>query len=355
MLGHDLKWMIACGAVVLCACTDSVVKESPAVRGMEGESCQSRNDCETGLGCVDNRCVSSLPTSATEGDGGAAMVDSRGKSGESCTRRADCQAGLACVDNVCGDEAETLPEGMTPSTRGDRGESCQARNDCRAELACINNRCIENDYDVTVQPKECIRLQCIEDEDCCENFVLSTYCPMYQELCDMGDAISCQSFDAVCVCPWACEANICNTVNRCTDDLDCGSVLRCFSGRCSQCEVSDDCLDPDDQCVNNVCRSGCQRNEQCPLFYECRSGECVDVGCQSDRECYFATNDPRSECRDTECMSPCDNDAECGTFSLCEDGACVFVGCETDEECRIYLGLANTFGSDQAVCRDPDN
>ena len=54
----------------------------------------------------------------------------------------------------------------------------------------------------------------------------------------------------------------------------------------------------DQQCVDGACTSGCKHNEQCPLFNECQSGECVEVGCKSARECYFATKNPLSECRD---------------------------------------------------------
>jgi hypothetical protein len=149
--------------------------------------------------------------------------------------------------------------------------------------------------------------------------------------------------------------------NTCTADVDCGSsLLHCYDMKCAQCKVTADCasIDPEATCIDGVCKAGCKRNEDCPLFDECQSGKCVEVGCKSDRECLFATSDPLSKCVDKECITPCTNDAECTTpFHVCEDQKCVFVGCESNEECRVLLDLEpGTFGTgptDMAVCRAP--
>jgi hypothetical protein len=345
------------GALVLAvlACGDKVeVVEDPSARGAEGESCTSRSDCEDGLACIDNRCVEPGADSG-EADGGDTMpvADTRGSAGESCTRRADCMSGHACVDSVCLDEGD-LPMGMIPSTRGARGESCQARNDCVDELACIGGRCIENDFSFDVQPKECFRVQCEEDDECCSSFVAPIDCPTLQTACEGGDAASCTLFDAQCVCPFRCTEQSCIVANACEVDTDCFSAaLRCFDGVCAQCVMSSDCPVEGEQCMSGVCRAGCERNDQCPLFFACQEGECIETGCQSARECYFATQDPLSECRDGTCVTPCENDAECGAFEACSNRSCMFIGCETDEECRILLGVQSVPGSDRAVCREP--
>jgi hypothetical protein len=342
-------------AFAIAACGDQVelVEDTEVMLGAAGESCTSRKDCVAGLACLDNRCVDPA-TAAPDPDGGMEMVtDTRGAAGESCTRRADCRAGNACVDNVCVSE-ESLPEGMLPSVRGERGESCQARNDCANDLACIMERCTEHDFAFDVQTKQCFRVQCEADADCCESFVAPVNCPSLQVACDGGDAASCSLFQAQCVCRLGCQANLCAVADMCVADTNCFSPLRCFDGRCAQCMVSTDCTGTDQQCVAGVCRAACQRNEQCPLFHACQSGECVEVGCQSARECYFATMNPLSTCQDGECLTPCENDAECGPLQICETGSCKFVGCETNEECRVLLGLASVPGSDRAVCREPD-
>jgi hypothetical protein len=357
-LVHKLLSFSLIGVLVVCiaACGEDGDDSSPA-RGEAGESCGSRSDCVEGLACVDNRCVKPSSRDDDADGGGMAMtvVDTRGVAGESCTRRADCRTGNACIDNVCTDESALMGM-MMPDVRGDRGESCQARNDCKGELACINQTCIENDFAFTVETKECFRVECEEDENCCENFVAPVNCPTLQDDCDGGNQTSCTLFDMQCKCIYTCQANVCVYPNVCTQDFDCGSgVLRCFNGRCAQCMTADDCTGMDQQCVAGFCSAGCRRDEQCPLFNECQSGECVEVGCKSARECYFATKNPLSECKDGSCSTPCTDDATCGELNVCNEGHCQFVGCETNDECRTLLGLANVPGSDRAVCREPDH
>ncbi|MDD9940659.1 MAG: hypothetical protein OXU20_06315 [Myxococcales bacterium] len=365
---RPLGWIVLGGALLACtegdgagvvADTDGEAATVVAL-GAAGESCTARADCETGLACVDNRCTDRGASPRPNPDGGTEeaepLPDPGGKVGESCTRRADCQAGLPCLDNVCQDPDDLgdMPDGMPPVTRGDRGESCMARNDCNSGLACISQRCVENEFDVSVEPKQCVRVQCMEDADCCEAFRPPVNCPMWQSQCDMGVTNSCTIFESNCICQLACQDQACVRVNRCETDLDCGGggIVRCLDGTCTQCRAPADCPNEDDLCIAGVCRAGCERNEQCPLFHECQAGQCVEVGCTSDRQCLFSTRDPRSRCQDGQCVAPCQNDAECSDFHACEDERCVFVGCEADEECRVFLMLQNVPDSTRAVCRE---
>jgi hypothetical protein len=350
---ESLAWRLV-GALALlgAGCTKNEI--APHAQGGAGESCASRNDCKDGLACTDNRCVKPGATSKQK-DSGTAMpvVDAGGgRPGESCTRRADCQTGNACIDDVCVSEAE-LPMGTVPSTRGDRGESCRARNDCMDGLACINQVCIEADIMFTVSTKQCVRVQCETDQDCCENFVAAVNCASMQKGCKSNHYL-CPTFYSQCKCNQVCQANMCTPVTMCMDDTNCGTTQRCLSGVCAQCKTSTDCTGSDQQCVAGVCRAPCMNNEQCPLFSECQSGKCVAVGCKSDRECYFETKNQLSQCKDTKCITPCTEDAMCGDFQVCNQGQCVFVGCETDEECRAMLNVQNVPGGDRAVCREPD-
>jgi hypothetical protein len=154
----------------------------------------------------------------------------------------------------------------------------------------------------------------------------------------------------------------CTTASGCTVDDDCGfsSLPFCVNATCVECKATTDCADqPGTTCVSGVCREPCTRNEQCPLFFGCQAGACVDVGCMSDRECAFGTGNPRSKCVDKKCSTPCESDSECATlgnpFNACENGRCVFVGCESNEECRAFLGYANDLSSTRtAVCKMPD-
>jgi hypothetical protein len=113
------------------------------------------------------------------------------------------------------------------------------------------------------------------------------------------------------------------------------------------------------------------------LFHECDDdGECLAVGCKSDRECVLAASggseasveDARLyQCLPSDvggenfnvCKIPCENDGACaGDFQVCDAGFCKFIGCQGDEDCRAYLGLANEEVTDskpyvsKAVCRE---
>lgn len=333
----------------LTACKE----DTKTAKGEAGESCTRRQDCGSGLSCIDNRCVSEEDSQTA--DGGMAAT-SGGKAGESCTRRADCQAGLACVDQVC--QTEMLPamgDAGVPGQRGERGETCTARNDCKAGLGCVGGRCRENEYNLTVQPNECFRVECEATADCCQDFVPSLNCPTLKSECDLGDAFSCQEYASDCNCNFVCEESLCAFKNSCVTSNDCNFARPvCTGQKCVQCALKADCADPSAECVAGVCREACTRNEQCPLFFSCDAGKCVDTGCKTDRECYFATQDPRSTCVETKCVTPCDTDSEClGDFNVCDKGRCIFVGCENNEECRAMFRLQNVVDSEKAVCRAP--
>ena len=338
-------------ATLLFACLSLVAgckDEKKIAKGDIGESCTRRDDCGGGLSCIDNRCVSE---SAQAGDGG--MMAAGGKAGESCTRRGDCQVGLACIDQVCQAEMMMAGDAGVPSQRGERGETCTARNDCRAGLGCVAGRCRENDYDLTVQPKECLRIECDATADCCAVFVADSSCATLKTECDGGDTFSCSDYAQLCICNQVCEESQCVRKTSCLTKAECGA-LNCVNQKCVQCTVKTDCFDPAAECIEGSCRKACTHNEECPLFYSCSAGKCTETGCKTSRECFFATDDPRSACVEGECLTPCDTDSEClQDFHVCEQGKCVFVGCENDEECRALIGLENIQGTDKAVCRMP--
>jgi hypothetical protein len=155
--------------------------------------------------------------------------------------------------------------------------------------------------------------------------------------------------------------------HSCEEDVDCASLgLKfCDDSSCVQCKKDADCdEDEDETCDAGVCHKPCKQDEECKLFNACDAdtGECVYVGCKSDRECILAATgpvtgespgptaggeDPRmlkclpsaADPKINECKIPCENDGSCGSQSVCADGYCKLIGCETAEECRGYLGL----------------
>ena len=340
-------------AVWLLTACDPDAQADAAVRGGSGESCSSRSDCERGLICLDNRCLSTAAAQSESDAGKELATDTRGSAGESCTRRADCSTNLLCIANVCVESVRS-DTGMQ-SPLGERGESCQARNDCATGLACVMNRCVVGESMLTVHAKQCFRVQCELDEDCCKSFVAPITCPTWKQSCSAGDQAACSSYNAACVCSQQCQNSTCIPVRKCTQDPDCTATNeRCHAGKCAQCGSDSDCTLPGQRCVSSVCRAGCERNEQCPVFSDCQAGQCVKVGCKSDRECYFATKSPLARCQSTECITPCDTDAQCPDLHVCRAARCVFAGCETDAECRVLLNLSGQPGNDRAMCRLPD-
>ncbi len=352
-------------ALILALGLTTACDKSETQKGSVGETCQKRDDCGGGLSCIDNRCVDERKTAGT--DGGTERI-AGGKIGESCTRRGDCQAGLACFDQVCMNEADIGDAGLV-DTRGDRGETCTARNDCRPGLACVNNICRQSEQELTSSTKQCFRVDCQTAEDCCVGYVPPSYCQTYKASCDLEPgSIYCDLYETQCSCRMNCVDILgmkggrqCTTISGCGTDDDCfGSFPFCVNTTCVECKAETDCANkPGTTCVGGTCREPCTRNEQCPLFFGCQSGQCVDVGCMSDRECAFANNNPRSKCVEKKCSTPCETDAECmqagNPFNACEDGRCVFVGCETNEECRALLGYQGiTSGKQTAVCKMPD-
>ena len=316
-------------------------------RGGAGESCTSTDDCEDGLGCFGQLCV------AAASGGTTARTD-----GVSCTARRDCAAGLACVENSC----QTMSVGMgDASTRySGKGESCQVTNDCASGLSCVMNMCRSLSVSLPALPKTCVRVECENKQDCCQNFVPNVNCPTYEMNCAM-DPIFCNTFRSLCQCSQDCVDELCVTAAPgCKSNAECTSSQTpfCVEGKCRQCDKDAACAGMGSKCSQGVCMAACRQDEHCPLLHECQNGVCVETGCKSDRECAFMSREQLAVCVDGECEVPCDSDAECmGStetrgFERCEMGKCVFVGCETNKECRALLGLENQRGNVQAVCRE---
>ena len=350
------RTLYAVAGVALCvlAGCDPSNDAVGAARGGEGESCAARSDCDEGLICLDNRCLRDGASLDKDADAGTERpTDTRGTAGESCTRRADCTTNLLCVANVCVEGPASHSDMQSPL--GDRGESCQARNDCAAGLACVMNRCVIGQSSVPVLQKQCFRVQCELDEDCCKTFVAPLNCATLKMSCSAGDTTACTTYNASCTCNQACKNSLCIPVRKCSMDTDCAvATERCFAGQCAQCGSDTDCTVAGQRCISGICRAGCERNEQCPIFSECKAHECTVVGCKSDRECYFATKSPLARCVERACVTPCSTDAQCPDLQACRDAKCVPVGCESNEECRIMLNLASVPGNERAVCRMPD-
>jgi hypothetical protein len=355
---HRRIWSALVGAfavgalVTACGGGDDVevVQPGPGT-GEQGQSCASNADCVSGLVCFSNICVE-------EGDEPSVQL---GEVGESCQSRSDCQQGLQCISNLCTDEPP--PE----DALGKRGESCETRSDCEAGLTCIENTCVIDDFGLDQTDKICVSVACSEPADC-----LTQYTP---EMCETLEAectaetpilTSCDLRRMYCIANnWECTgAGACAFTGSCTSQsgsYTCptsvsGNVCDSDTDECVQCVNAVDCGANQD-CVENKCVTTCHVKEDCPFFYTCDDGACVETGCETDRECVAWTYNALATCDadSGDCTEPCQTDAECDSafnysFRACVEGTCQDVGCDTDEECRIRGGSTLTKWS----CREPE-
>lgn len=246
---------------------------------------------------------------------------------------------------------------------GHRGEFCLSRGDCTGGLACFSNKCTDANFNLKVEGKECVAIECRVAKDCCPEPTDPALCANYKQNCALyPDAGACELYeDAYCECDpdrWSCQDDKC--VEQCEDVGErCANGWICNGKRCIQCEDDDDCS-ADQKCVDDVCQSQCKEDLDCPVFHSCESKKCTYTGCGSDRECVAYRQDLRAYCdEEKKCQVPCSVDLECDDpYSFesmaCVDGLCINIGCESDEECRIRLGLStlsSALGMMDAVCR----
>lgn len=86
--------------------------------GAEGGACYGNGTCDTGLACVEGRCV--------------AVIEDGGGLGEPCRSGGVCDAGLECAAGVCVEPA---------AAGGGLGEPCLSGDLCDAGLACTAGLC----------------------------------------------------------------------------------------------------------------------------------------------------------------------------------------------------------------------
>jgi hypothetical protein len=378
----------------LSGCSKSAQKVQPETRGKRGESCLARNDCDSGLACINGICAKNeFNISVTA---------------KQCTR-VECDV----TEDCCGDKATEAP-----AKCADRNETCDPANrlfkDCSATTCTSDATCGEgtcgmgfcsgggNSATACKTVADCKKdtcnldtgyctvsgLSCASDASClyfgstvtCTNRVCDCINPAYQP----EDPI-CSDPDCDDICLLRCEDKLCVQDKSCKGNTDCEAVglQICDGGRCVECTRDSECDTKNDEtCESGMCHKPCTQNEECPIFEECSKGDCVYVGCQDDRECILAAargqtpaaqasassvDDPRlykclasdSDPKHKVCKIPCENDGSCGQFQVCDAGYCKFVGCDSDEQCRAYLGISDQMTSDSkpfiatAKCVDP--
>lgn len=392
--------LLAVSAVALQGCSKDAQKIVPDTRGKRGETCLARNDCDTGLACLNNICAKN-----------EFNIDVTAKQ---CTR-VECKE----TEDCCGDKATEAPakcdgrnEICDPANQFIEG--CPASTTCTSDATCNGGTCTPGFCSGSFQTSDA----CETASDCPKNICVipagstsgscalslafcdaTTTCVNYVATCS-SRVCNCQNpvwnrNDPICtdpdcedVCLLRCQDSLCLEDKSCKTDAQCVALglQICDGGRCVECTTKTDCdVDNDETCEDGMCHKPCTQNEECPLFNDCVSGDCVYRGCTDDRECILAVargiqgepgegeiaaagaDDPRLyKCLPNDadpdhktCKIPCENDGSCGQFQVCDQGYCKFVGCDSDEQCRNYLGIANQMTSESkpyvatAKCEDP--
>jgi len=336
-----------------------------------GAGCSTKGDCRADLSCIrgvcqpvrfdievtgkecfvtdcqaDEDCCGTLSTDFPEKcrtRAAKCLAELPGCSVDSCSRSSDCRGGGSC-------------RGQCSVTQG----QCAGNADCLDNL-CLDGRCVL-DFGVCASDAQCAANVCVGGTCDCSN-------PSYEP----ADPI-CTDPECDDVCHFACERSRCEIPTACEDSAECfGSTPLCDEGQCVECTGSADCSF-DQACLMGRCETPCESDGNCAVFEACQAGECIYVGCRSDRECRLLPSvevaglppgtDPRLlRCHTQEgigrCIVPCQTDAQCPTTEVCRGGVCEYIGCEVDAECKTILGLYDQETSEETPwvstleCRSP--
>jgi hypothetical protein len=334
-------------------------------RGERGSSCNSTNDCEDELSCiVTHDCPSGGACANKSCQPSNFNLTGTGKTCHvsDCKSKADCcgempeQAPAKCAnrESICNRPTLTGCSTITCATSASCGAGkCEGSCYLTATKCLTIGDCTPNTCNLATTPDTCA----VSGTDCSVSTCTSNTCSNLRCNCTNpeyapSDPI-CSDPDCVGICGFTCKDDRCVADTSCNSDIQCvASTPFCSSGKCSECRTSEDCEDED--CIAGHCGPTCKVDTQCGLFEACQAGECVFVGCRSDRECVLqASNknatpaqDPRlAKCQLENqlgtCVFPCEIDAQCASTEVCLGGICKYIGCETDRECTTIAGLHN--------------
>ncbi|HVJ22112.1 MAG TPA: hypothetical protein VM686_42190 [Polyangiaceae bacterium] len=338
---------------------DSGSPPTTSNRSRRGTACSVKNDCPAEFSCIRGLCQ---PTSfelepSTKECFQIDCVETADCCGElsseipdKCrSRAAQCSAVLpGCVPGECKRSSDCGGGGVCT------GHCVVSAGECASNLDCLANKCIEGKCSIDFTP-------CEADIECTANTCIDGSCSCDNPSFDPAAAV-CNDEECDGLCQWTCEESRCVLPKDCQTRDDCfGSTPLCVDGTCVECTTSIDCSF-DKICLEGKCETQCESDLQCALFEACQAGECIYVGCRSDRECQLipevqalglsANLDTRLLRCHTEdgvgrCLIPCQTDAQCPPTEVCSHGLCEYIGCETSAECKTIVGLHDQVASDE--------
>lgn len=359
------------GLVVAIGC-DKPKVIAPAREGDRNDNCEAKNDCKSGLSCINSRCQ---PIEFDLLPSGKECIRHECEDTKDCCgdKPSDPPAKCAGLESICN---QPYVPGCTPSLYCTEDEECGEGScsksssrtcaitlgTCTSDTNCFDEVCELVQYGTDpeyyyVGTCSISNASCEEDEDC-------TY---FGDVC--GDPVEAETgscdctnpdyepSDEICsdpdceeVCGLVCENNLCVEDDSCEEDEECPSFAPiCDDGECVECTEDEECDEEnDEECRDNVCERPCEFDQECPTMNECQSGECIYVGCKTKTDCVLLYADSGVDARLAECVErsgigdcvfPCENDSHCGATEVCADGYCQYIGCENDAQCDNLFGL----------------
>ncbi len=300
------------------------------------DECQVNTDCNDGVACTDDTCVSGVCVFTTNN---ANCVDD----GLFCTGLEVCDATLNCIstgnpclaNEFCNDTTNTCDE-------------CQVATDCNDNIGCTDDTCVAGTCVFTTN-----NANCVDDGLFCTG---PEVCDAALDCISAGDPCLANQFcnDTTNTCD-ECQTNVhCDDGNPCTDDT-------CVSGTCQRvnntilcddndlCTINDvcalgtcagtavDCSGLNDACNVGVCNAGtgaCQpqpinNGGACPddgnecTQDVCASGTCTHPNLSNGTLC----TDDGNECTSDTCQSGTCTHPNLSNGTACTDDG---IGCTTD-------------------------
>jgi hypothetical protein len=236
-------------------CSKSTQSIKPVEQGQRGESCQARNDCQSGLACIKNTCVQNdFPTAVSPKE--CDLIQ--------CSTAADCCADFTMSSFCTSDKANCAA--------GDTFSCDEYTANCTCNQDCVSNKCVTS-------------TTCQTSSDC---FSASSTC-VNNKCVECAVDTDCQNTGDTCV-SGKCTAG-------CKTSDECPLLQTCVSGACKAtgCSSDRECYgytkNPLAKCVDTKCIVPCENDGECDQFEACQSGACVFIGCETDDECrYLETN-----------------------------------------------------------------
>lgn len=238
-----------CQRIVLTyQCSEDAGSDEAAVVA----GCDGNVDCGDGEACLmDERVCVEVPAGCDEGedcpmDGGSAdgLTDQSGagSQADASVTEADPDAGASNEEtNDSADDSTDSPDSSPAEDRPTLDIACTSNSQCGAGL-CREGECFH---------------ACESDSDC-----------------GSGDRCAAETGTRLCL-PDP------NPPVMCLLSDECNAGEACFDGSCrDECEVDDDCSNPQDRCLHSICQPDRRPIVECSLNLECGDSEvCLDGRC----------------------------------------------------------------------------